>query len=80
MFGHLQRNIRGLRDFVAMEDSDRRAMLRSLTDQEYVDIMNVCSIMPHVEMNIRSEGVAILFHMFYSNMFKLAAILALSLK
>ncbi|XP_041351703.1 translocation protein SEC63 homolog [Gigantopelta aegis] len=50
-----KRNIRGLRDFVAMEDSDRRAMLRSLSDQEYTDIMNVCSIMPHVEMNIRSE-------------------------
>ncbi|KAL8586617.1 hypothetical protein ACOMHN_040125 [Nucella lapillus] len=50
-----KRNIRHIRDFVSMKDEDRRQMLRSLGDGEYRDLIQVCSTMPHVEMNIRSE-------------------------
>lgn len=39
-----------------MDEEERRALLRSQTDEEYTDIMNVCATLPNVEMVIRSEG------------------------
>lgn len=53
----MQRDIRRLKDFAAMKDEDRRQMLRSLSDAEYLDIVTVCANMPYVEMKIRSEGM-----------------------
>lgn len=52
-----QRNIQRIRDLLAMEEEERRALLRSLTDEEYMDVINVCATMPNVEMVIRSEGI-----------------------
>lgn len=51
-----QRNIQRIRDLVKMEEEDRRALLRTLTDDEYRDVMNVCAIMPNIQMIIKSEG------------------------
>lgn len=50
-----RRNIQRIRDLLAMEEDERRALLRSQTDEEYTDIMNVCATLPNVEMVIRSE-------------------------
>ena len=55
-----QRNIQRIRDLVRMEEEDRRALLRTLTDDEYRDVMNVCATMPNVEMTIKSEGTFVL--------------------
>ncbi|XP_059158814.1 translocation protein SEC63 homolog [Physella acuta] len=50
-----KRDIRHIRDFVSMDDEDRRSMLRSLTDNEYCDVMTVCAQMPYVEMTVKTE-------------------------
>ena len=52
----LQRNIQRLRDLVAMDDEERRALLRSLGDEQYQDVMNVCATLPNVQLVMRSEG------------------------
>lgn len=50
-----KRNILNIRQFVATKDSDRRSILRNLTDEQYDDIMKVCEIMPYVRMNVKSH-------------------------
>ncbi len=40
-----------------MDDEQRRSMLRSLTDEQYYDIMNVLAIYPHVKMNVSCGGI-----------------------
>jgi hypothetical protein len=39
-----------------MNDDERRSMLRSITDEQYDDIMKVLAIYPHVTMNVSCEG------------------------
>jgi translocation protein SEC63 len=36
---------------LAISHEDRRSILRNLTDEQYADIMRVCSFYPHVEMD-----------------------------
>jgi len=43
---------------VCLKEEDRRALLRSLNEDEYRDVMVVCSMLPNVEMNICCEGKA----------------------
>ncbi|XP_005098508.1 translocation protein SEC63 homolog isoform X2 [Aplysia californica] len=50
-----KRDIRHIRDFVNMNHDDRRNMLRTLSDQEYKDVMTVCSQLPYLEMKVRTE-------------------------
>ncbi|KAK3758267.1 hypothetical protein RRG08_036537 [Elysia crispata] len=50
-----KRDIRHIRDFISMKEEDRRAMLRGLTDAEYLDVMTVCAHLPFVEMNLKTE-------------------------
>ncbi|GFO42663.1 translocation protein sec63 homolog [Plakobranchus ocellatus] len=50
-----KRDIRHIKDFISMKDEDRRAMLRGLTDGEYLDVMTVCAHLPHVEMKVKTE-------------------------
>lgn len=38
-----------------MDNEGRRSMLRSITDEQYDDIMNVLSIYPHVTMDVSCE-------------------------
>ena len=40
-----------------MNDDERRALFRTLTNSEYMDIMNVCANLPFVKMTVRSEGM-----------------------
>lgn len=51
-----QRNIRHIRDFVNMKDEERRLMLRSLSDHDYLDVIAVCAKLPYVEMTVKTEG------------------------
>ncbi|CAL1544944.1 unnamed protein product [Lymnaea stagnalis] len=50
-----KRDIRHIRDFVNMKEEDRRQLLRSLSDSEYLDVVTVCAKMPYVEMTVRTE-------------------------
>jgi hypothetical protein len=43
-----------VKQFVAARDSERRSILRHLTDEQYDDIMRVCESFPHIEMRIKS--------------------------
>ena len=54
----VQRNIRSLKQLVAMNDEDRRSLLRQLTDSEYRDVLSVCAMMPNVEITAHCEGEA----------------------
>ncbi len=39
-----------------MKEEERRSLLRSLADDEYRDVMNVCARMPNVTMEVTSKG------------------------
>jgi len=54
---YIQRNIRSLKQLVAMNDEDRRSLLRQLTDSEYRDVLNVCAMMPSVDISAHCEGL-----------------------
>ncbi|CAF0722947.1 unnamed protein product [Adineta ricciae] len=47
-----KRTIKSVRQFAAMDGEERRSMLRSITDEQYDDIMNVLAIYPHITMSI----------------------------
>jgi translocation protein SEC63 len=51
-----QRTIKSVRQFAAMADEERRSILRSITDEQYDDIMNVLSIYPHLTMSVSCGG------------------------
>ena len=40
-----------------MDEEERRALLRSLNDNQYTDVMNVSAAMPNIKMIIKSEGI-----------------------
>jgi len=39
-----------------MKEDERISLLRSLSPDEYRDVMNVCATLPYVILTIRSEG------------------------
>ena len=39
-----------------MADEQRRSILRSITDEQYCDIMNVLAIYPHITMSVSCGG------------------------
>ncbi len=43
-----------------MNDEERRSMLRSLTDEQYDDIMNVLSIYPDITMKTSWGGMKLI--------------------
>ena len=42
---------------MAMNDEDRRSLLRQLTDSEYRDVLSVCAMMPSVDITVHCEGL-----------------------
>lgn len=46
-----------------MKEDERRALLRSLADDEYRDVMSVCATLPNVTMEVNSKGI--FFFIFY---------------
>jgi hypothetical protein len=40
-----------------MDNEQRRSMLRSLTDEQYTDIMDALSIYPYVTMDVSWGGI-----------------------
>ncbi|KAI0226507.1 J domain-containing protein [Lamellibrachia satsuma] len=52
-----KRNIRNIRQLVSMREDERRALLRTLADDEYANVMNVCANLPYVEMTVKTEVI-----------------------
>ena len=50
-----------IKEFVTMNDSDRRSVLRHLTDEQYDDIMRVCSYYPLVDMDVKVKSIKIIY-------------------
>ncbi|EDO46652.1 predicted protein, partial [Nematostella vectensis] len=50
-----KRNIRSIRQLISMREDERRALLRGLGEEEYQDIINVCWMLPSVEMSVRAH-------------------------
>nr|CAH8861224.1 unnamed protein product [Trichobilharzia regenti] len=50
-----QRNIKSIRQLVSLPEDKRRALLRSLSDEQYRDILVVCSSMPSLDVSYRCE-------------------------
>ncbi|XP_064629178.1 translocation protein SEC63 homolog [Lineus longissimus] len=53
-FQNKRRHIRSIEEFVKMTEEDRRIMLRSMSDDDYRDVMIVCASMPYIQMNVTS--------------------------
>ena len=51
-----QRNITTVEQFAALADSDRKQIVRSLSDEEYSDIIAVFAGFPYVEVEAESHG------------------------
>jgi len=51
-----QRNINTIEQFAAMKEMERRLLVRSLSDEEYLDILAVCSTFPHVDITAETQG------------------------
>ena len=52
----MQRNITGIEQFVSMKNSDRRALVRTLSDEEYEDVMAMCAMLPHMAIEAETQG------------------------
>ena len=45
-----------IEQFAAMKETERRLLVRSLSDEEYLDILAVCSTFPHVNITAETQG------------------------
>ena len=54
-FTNKKRNVKTIKQLAQMKNSERRGMLRNLTDEQYEDVMNVISKMPLLDIEVRSE-------------------------
>lgn len=51
-----KRNIFNIRQFVATDHEERRSILRNLSDEQYDDVMRVCSNYPYVEIDAKIQS------------------------
>jgi translocation protein SEC63 len=57
-----RRNIITIEEFVAMKNADRRSLVRAISDEDYLDVMAVCSSFPHVTISTETQGIPIRAH------------------
>ena len=55
----VQRNITSIEQFVAMKSADCRSLVRTLSDEEYADVMAMCSMLPHVDIEAVTQGMCL---------------------
>ena len=53
-----QRSIQSIEQFVAMRNKDRRSLVRSLSDDEYLDMMAFCNGFPRIDIEAETQGMA----------------------
>merc|ERR1711962_655784 len=56
-FNNRRRNIKSLKQFTVVIRSDRRSLLRSISDEQYKDVIKVLGMMPSLSMNVTTEVV-----------------------
>uniref|UniRef100_A0A7M5XBC5 J domain-containing protein n=1 Tax=Clytia hemisphaerica TaxID=252671 RepID=A0A7M5XBC5_9CNID len=56
-FNTKKRKIKTIRQFVGMNNTDRRMLLRTLSDEQYQDVLNVCSSFPHLEIEATTRVI-----------------------
>ncbi|CAF0943169.1 unnamed protein product [Didymodactylos carnosus] len=54
-FESKKRTIKSIKQFATMNDEQRRSMLRSISDEQYDDIMSVLKIYPYITIKVKSE-------------------------
>jgi hypothetical protein len=42
-----------------MKSEDRRSLVRLLSDEDYMDVMAVCSSFPHISITTETQGTCI---------------------
>ena len=52
-----RRNITTIDEFVAMKSENRRSLVRLLSDEDYLDVMAVCSNFPHISITTETQGI-----------------------
>ena len=52
-----KRSIKTLHQLAKMKDEDRRSLLRTLTEEQYRDVIRVLSLMPLLEVEVHTEVV-----------------------
>ena len=52
----MQRQIKSLQQFAQLKGEERRTILRSLSDEEYNDVIKVLGKMPYIDFQVRCEG------------------------
>ena len=45
-----------------MRNEDRRSLVRALSDEDYLDVMAVCSSFPHISITTETQGIPIKAH------------------
>ena len=51
-----KRNIKSITQFLQFPADERRKLLRSLSEKQYADAINVCNTMPKVEVEAELKG------------------------
>merc|ERR1712096_392717 len=52
-----RRNVKSLKQLANMNDEDRRSLLRSLSDDQYKDVLKVLAGIPNLSMTVTTEVV-----------------------
>jgi len=51
-----KRQIRTIQQFCQLKEDDRRVLLKALNDNQYQDVLRVCSSMPLIDFKVQCEG------------------------
>lgn len=54
-FSTKKRNIKSIKQFVALDNEERRMLLRTLSDEQYQDVLNVCISFPYLEIGVKTK-------------------------
>lgn len=52
----MQRQIKSLQQYAQLKGEERRYLLKSLSDEQYEDVMKVLGNMPYIDFQVRCEG------------------------
>jgi len=56
-FNTKKRNIKTIRQFIEMEDEERRLLLRTLSDEQYQDVISVCHSFPRLTVEVKVKVI-----------------------
>lgn len=56
-FNTKKRNIKSIRQFIEMDDEERRMLLRTLSDEQYQDVISVCHSFPRLTVDVKVKVI-----------------------